>query len=65
MTLEFVRSIGFAETNLSPGLFFASSAGSGAPLDFLAPKGLALLGLLVPLVVLYILKVSRKRLRVA
>jgi hypothetical protein len=65
MTLEFVSSKGFAETNLSSGLLFASSAGSAAPLDLLAPKGLALLGLLVPLVVLYILKVRRKRLRVA
>jgi hypothetical protein len=65
MTLEFVCSKGFAETNLSSGLLFASSAGSAAPLDLLAPKGLALLGLLVPLVVLYILKVRRKRFRVA
>jgi len=44
---------------------FASASSSGAPLDFLAPKGLALLGLLVPLILLYILKVRRKRLRVA
>ncbi|MDC0741397.1 vWA domain-containing protein [Polyangium mundeleinium] len=36
-----------------------------SPLDLLAPKGLALLGLLGPLVLLYILKVRRKRKRVA
>lgn len=62
MTLDIVR---IAETNLSSGLLFASGAASGAPLDFLAPKGLALLGLLAPLILLYILKVRRKRLRVA
>ncbi|UQA60116.1 vWA domain-containing protein [Polyangium aurulentum] len=37
---------------------------AGSPLALLAPKGLALLGLLGPLVLLYILKVRRKRLRV-
>ncbi len=36
-----------------------------SPLDLLAPKGLALLGLLAPLVLLYILKVRRKKKRVA
>ncbi|MEO7329227.1 MAG: VWA domain-containing protein, partial [Minicystis sp.] len=40
-------------------------AGKGAVLDLLAPKGLLLLLLLVPLVVLYILKVKRHRKRVA
>jgi hypothetical protein len=35
------------------------------PLDLLSPKALWLLGLLAPLVVLYILKVQRQRLRVA
>lgn len=34
---------------------------AGSALDFLAPKGLLLLGLLVPLVVLYILKIRRNR----
>jgi len=63
MILEFARSFGLTATNSIPSVVFA--AGSSAPLDFLAPKGLALLGLLVPLVVLYILKVRRKRLRVA
>ncbi len=37
------------------------AAGSGTALDFLAPKGLFLLGLLVPLIVLYILKIRRNR----
>lgn len=63
MILEFAHSFGLTATNATPSVLFA--AGSSAPLDFLAPKGLALLGLLVPLVVLYILKVRRKRLRVA
>ena len=40
-------------------------AGKGALLDLLAPKGLLLLLLLAPLVVLYILKVKRQRKRVA
>ncbi len=53
----------FGMTNLAANPLFA--AGSASPLEFLSPKGLALLGLLVPLVVLYILKVRRKRLRVA
>ncbi len=35
------------------------------PLDLLAPKALWLLGLLAPLVLLYILKVKRQRLRIA
>jgi hypothetical protein len=35
------------------------------PLDLLSPKALWLLGLLAPLVVLYILKVKRQRLRIA
>ena len=35
------------------------------PLELLRPSGLWLLGLLVPLVVLYILKVRRRRLRVS
>lgn len=63
MILEFAHFFGEAPTNPTLGVLVA--AGSSAPLDFLAPKGLALLGLLVPLVVLYILKVRRKRLRVA
>jgi hypothetical protein len=37
----------------------------GSPVELLTPKGLALLGLAVPLVLLYILKVRRKRKRVA
>jgi hypothetical protein len=40
-------------------------AASKLPIELIAPAGLALLALLVPLVVLYILKVRRKRLRVA
>lgn len=40
-------------------------AANGLPVELLAPSGLALLALLAPLVVLYILKVRRKRLRVA
>lgn len=40
-------------------------AGKSAVLDLLAPAGLALLALLVPLVVLYILKVKRQRKRVS
>src|SRR6185503_1673826 len=39
--------------------------GKGAFLDLLAPSGLALLALLVPLVILYILKVKRQRRAVA
>lgn len=61
MVLEFLPACGFASTNLSSGFLLAS----GAPLDFLTPKGFALLGLLAPLILLYILKVRRKRLRVA
>ena len=37
----------------------------GSPVDSLTPKGLALAGLIAPLVLLYILKVRRKRKRVA
>lgn len=37
----------------------------GSPVELLTPKGLALLGLAAPLVLLYILKVRRKRKRVA
>ncbi len=65
MVLGSIATSGFASTNLSSGVLVASGAASGAPLDFLTPKGFALLGLLVPLIVLYILKVQRKRLRVA
>lgn len=36
-------------------------AAGGSALDFLAPKGLLLLGLLIPLIVLYILKIRRNR----
>src|SRR6185436_3983035 len=36
-------------------------AGKGAVLELLSPAGLALLALLVPLVILYILKVKRRR----
>ena len=65
MVLESISASGFASTNLSSGLLMASGTASGAPLDFLTPKGFALLGLLAPLILLYILKVRRKRLRVA
>jgi len=40
-------------------------AGAGLPIDLLAPKGLWLLGLLAPLIILYILKIRRSRKRVA
>lgn len=43
------------------GLFAAGSL----PVELLSPAGLAALGLLVPLVVLYILKIKRQRRRVA
>lgn len=51
---------------MSPYAFATSSplyaAGSaGAALDLLAPAGLGLLGLLAPLIVLYILKIKRNR----
>jgi hypothetical protein len=49
---------------MSPPPLFASSAHRAA-VELLAPGGLALLALLVPLVVLYILKIQRKRRRVA
>jgi hypothetical protein len=42
-----------------PSLFAAGGAGS--VVDLLAPGGLALLGLLAPLIVLYILKIRRNR----
>lgn len=42
-----------------PSLFAAGAAGS--VVDLLAPGGLALLGLLAPLIVLYILKIRRNR----
>lgn len=37
------------------------AAGAGSVIDLLAPKGLWLLGLLAPLIVLYILKIKRTR----
>src|SRR5262249_54078933 len=46
-----------------PGLF--ASAPRAATFELLAPSGLFLLALLVPLVVLYILKIKRNRRRVA
>lgn len=42
-----------------------ASAGAKAALELLSPWGLALLGLLIPLVVLYILKIQRSRRKVA
>lgn len=65
MNVEATPAAGLVLTNPTPGMLVASGAASSAPLDFLSPKGFALLGLLVPLVVLYILKVRRKKLRVA
>lgn len=65
MSLERFDASTAAPTNLSEASLLASASSSGAPLDLLAPKGLALLGLLAPLILLYILKVRRKRLRVA
>ena len=46
-------------------LVLQASAGGGSALTLLAPQGLLLLGLLVPLVVLYILKIKRARRRVS
>lgn len=46
-------------------LVLQASPGAGAAFTFLSPHGLWLLGLLVPLVVLYILKIKRARKRVA
>ena len=40
---------------------FIFAAGAGSIIDLLAPKGLWLLGLLAPLIVLYILKIKRTR----
>jgi hypothetical protein len=41
------------------------ASGAGSAVELLAPGGLALLALLVPLVVLYILKIERERKKVA
>jgi hypothetical protein len=46
-----------AGTGLDP----VFAAGAGSPLDLLAPKGLWMLALLAPLIVLYILKIKRNR----
>jgi uncharacterized membrane protein len=43
----------------------ASGLSSAAGIELLAPRGLLLLGLLVPLVLLYILRIERRRRRVA
>src|SRR5687767_3950025 len=53
-----------AWTDVGAPLFQSSSmfaAGAGSVIDLLAPKGLWLLGLLAPLIVLYILKIKRAR----
>src|SRR5689334_17055887 len=49
----------FEPSRFEPPLFAAGGAGS--VIDLLAPGGLALLGLLAPLIVLYILKIRRNR----
>src|SRR5262245_55320124 len=62
------RTSGCAPTNRSRVPSGASSQGALTEMgswSLLAPAGLGLLGLLAPLIVLYILKIKRQRLRVA